>query len=109
VSQFFPTADEQARHTIFPGVTIATSCGEKMMISMVDLEPYAVVEWHSHPHEQCGMIVKGRAIFFIGDEQKELQTGDVYFMPGNVRHKVTALDQPVQAIDIFTPVREEYR
>jgi hypothetical protein len=33
----------------------------------------------------------------------------LYRIPGNVRHKVIALDQPVRAIDIFSPVREEYR
>jgi quercetin dioxygenase-like cupin family protein len=79
------------------------------MISVVDLEPHSVVELHSHPHEQCGMLLKGRAIFFIGDEQKTIQAGDVYFMPSNVPHKVVVLDDFTQAIDIFTPIREEYR
>jgi len=80
-----------------------------MMMSVVDLAPRAVVEEHQHPHEQVGMLLEGRAIFFIGGEQKTLQTGDMYRIPGNVRHKVIALDQPVRAIDIFCPVREEYR
>jgi hypothetical protein len=38
-----------------------------------------------------------------------LQAGDLYRIPGQVRHKVIALDQPVRALDIFCPVREEYR
>jgi quercetin dioxygenase-like cupin family protein len=80
-----------------------------MMMSVVDIAPHAVVEEHQHPHEQMGMLLEGRAIFFIGDEQKTLQTGDLYRIPGNVRHKVIALDEPVRAIDIFCPVREEYR
>lgn len=109
MSQYFPTHDEQARHTIFPGVQIATCAGERLMISVVDLAAHSVVEQHSHPHEQCGMLLQGRAIFFIGDEQKTLQAGDVYFMPGNVPHKVIVLDEPARAIDIFTPIRDEYR
>jgi quercetin dioxygenase-like cupin family protein len=109
VSQYFPTSTEQGRHTIFPGVSISTSAGERLMISVVDLAPHSVVEQHSHPHEQCGMLLRGRAIFFIGDEQKTLQPGDVYFMPGNVPHKVIVLDEPTQAIDVFTPIRDEYR
>ncbi len=80
-----------------------------MMMSVVDIAPHAVVEEHQHPHEQVGMLLEGRAIFFIGGEQKTLQAGDLYRIPGNVRHKVIALDQPVRAIDIFCPVREEYR
>jgi quercetin dioxygenase-like cupin family protein len=109
LSVYFPSREEQGKHTIFPGVEIATSAGERLMISVVDLAPNSVVALHSHPHEQCGMLLKGRAIFFIGDEQKTLQAGDVYFMPGNVPHKVIVLDEPTQAIDVFTPIRDEYR
>jgi quercetin dioxygenase-like cupin family protein len=109
VSLYFPSAEECGRHTIFPGVTIRTAAAEKMMVSVVDLAPHSIVEEHAHPHEQVGVLVEGRATFFIGDEQKTLQAGDLYRIPGHVRHKVIALDQPVKAIDIFCPVREEYR
>jgi quercetin dioxygenase-like cupin family protein len=109
MSLYFPSADEGARHTIFPGVHIKTYAAEKMMLSVVDLESRAMVEEHAHPHEQVGMVLAGRATFFIGGEQKTLQPGDVYRIPGNVRHKVIALDGPARAIDIFYPVREEYR
>jgi len=108
VSRFFPTPDECARHTIFPGVHIRTCATERMMVSVVDLEPHSVVEEHSHPHDQVGMLLEGKAIFFIGDEQKTLQAGDIWLIPGGVRHKVITLDQPTRALDIFTPVREEY-
>jgi quercetin dioxygenase-like cupin family protein len=109
MSSYFPAADECGSHTIFPGVVIRTCAGERMMMSVVDLAPGAVVEEHSHPHEQVGMLLAGRAIFFIGAEQKTLQTGDLYVIPGNTLHKVIALDHSVQALDIFYPVREEYR
>ena len=79
------------------------------MLSVVDFNPHAVVEEHAHPHEQVGMVLEGRAIFVIGSEEKTLQPGDLYRIPGHVRHKVIALDRPVRALDIFYPVREEYR
>ena len=109
MSLYFPTADECSRHTIFPGVTIHTCAVDKMMMSVVDLQPNSVVEEHQHPHEQVGMLLEGRATFFIGGEEKTLQAGDLYRIPGNVRHKVIALDRPVKAIDIFCPIREDYR
>jgi quercetin dioxygenase-like cupin family protein len=109
VSLYFPAPDELSRHTIFPGVHIGTAAAERMMLSVVDLEPHAVVEEHAHPHEQVGMLLAGRAVFIIGGERKELQAGDLYRIPGNVRHKVVALDEPVRALDIFNPVREDYR
>ncbi|MBM4071648.1 MAG: cupin domain-containing protein [Planctomycetes bacterium] len=108
MSRYFPETGERARHTIFPGVNIAACAGDKLMLSLVDMLPHAVVEEHEHPHEQAGMILSGKAIFIIGGEQKTLRAGDMYLIPGNVRHKVIALDEPVQALDIFQPVRTEY-
>jgi quercetin dioxygenase-like cupin family protein len=109
MSLYFPSADECARHTIFTGVHIRTCAADKMMLSVVDLEPHAVVEEHAHPHEQVGMLLAGRATFYIGSEQKTLEPGDLYRIPSNVRHKVVVLDEPARALDIFYPVREEYR
>lgn len=108
MSKFFPTPDECGRHTIFPGVHLRTCAAEKMMLSHVDLEPHAVVEEHSHPHEQVGMLLEGQATFFIGDEQKTLGPGDMWRIPGGVRHRVVVGDQPARAIDIFCPIREDY-
>jgi quercetin dioxygenase-like cupin family protein len=109
MSLYFPTADEFARHTIFPGVHIQTCAAEKMMLSVAELEPHAVVPEHSHPHEQVGIVLQGRIIFTIGNEQKTLQAGDLFRIPGGVPHKVIALDEPAKVLDIFCPIREEYR
>jgi quercetin dioxygenase-like cupin family protein len=109
MSLYFPAAAECGRHTIFPGVHIQTCALDKLMLSLVELEPHSVVEEHTHPHEQAGIWLKGRAVFTIGDEQKTVQPGDVYRIPGNVRHKVVVLDEPARALDVFCPVREEYR
>ena len=109
MSTFFPAPSECSRHAIFPGVTIRTCAGEKMMMSLVDLEPHSVVEEHSHPHEQVGLILKGRATFFVGGEQKTLGPGDMYRAPGGVRHRVTPVEWPLKILDVFYPIRDEYR
>jgi quercetin dioxygenase-like cupin family protein len=109
MSRYFPSPEECARHTIFPGVIVRTCTAEKMMLSVADLAPHAVVEEHSHPHEQVGIVLEGRATFWIGGEEKTLQAGDLFRIPGNVPHKVVALERPVRALDIFHPIREEYR
>jgi quercetin dioxygenase-like cupin family protein len=109
MSLYFPSADEYGRHTIFPGVTIQTCAAEKMMLSVVDLQPHSVVLEHSHPHEQVGMLLEGEAIFTIGGERKLLKAGDMWRIPGNVPHKVEMMDKPARAIDVFYPVRDEYR
>jgi quercetin dioxygenase-like cupin family protein len=108
MTNYFPTRDQFARHNIFPGVNVATCTCEKLMMSVADFEPHAVVEEHSHPHEQVGIVLQGKAIFIIGGVEKTLGPGDLFRIPGNVRHKVIALDQPVKALDVFHPIREDY-
>jgi quercetin dioxygenase-like cupin family protein len=109
MSLYFPTGDDCARHTIFPGVSIATCTAEKMMLSHVTMEPGAIVAEHQHPHEQVGMVLEGTADFFIGAEHKLMRKGDMYRIPGNVKHRVVALEEGLKALDIFFPLREDYR
>jgi quercetin dioxygenase-like cupin family protein len=109
MSLYFPTDQECTHRSIFPGVTIHACAAEKMMLSHAVLGPHAVVEEHSHPHEQVGMMLEGQAIFFIGDEEKTLKAGDMYRIPGNVKHRVVALADGARALDIFCPIREDYR
>src|SRR5208283_5166773 len=101
MSLYFPSADECARHTIFPGVRIQTCAADKMMLSVVDFEADAAVAEHCHPHEQVGMVLEGRLQFFIGSEQKVLGPGDLYRIPGGVPHRAVALDGRARALDIF--------
>ncbi len=109
MSLYFPAADECSVHNIFPGVCVRTCSAEKMMLSLATLEPHSVVEEHAHPHEQVGLVLEGRAVFTIGGESKTLGPGDLFRIPGGVKHKVVALDRPVRALDVFHPIREDYR
>ncbi len=104
----FVRASEGSRFTIFPGVNIRTAAGLEIMLSDVLLEPGAIVAAHAHPHEQVGMVLSGSATFFIGHEQSQLTSGDMYFIPGNVPHRVIAGEEGCRALDVFHPVREDY-
>jgi quercetin dioxygenase-like cupin family protein len=55
------------------------------------------------------MVLAGRALFHIGNEEKTLGPGDLYLIPGGVVHRVVAGEEGLRALDIFTPVRDEYR
>jgi quercetin dioxygenase-like cupin family protein len=109
MSRFFPESAECGHHIIFGNIPIRTLAGEHLQLALVDLPADGVVEWHSHVNEQMGMLVSGQALFEIGDEKKTLQPGDMYFMPSNVKHRVTPIGGPARAIDVFYPIRAEYR
>ena len=109
MSKYFVTRAECSRHTIFPGVNIFTTAGEKMMLSLVEFEPRSIVQPHSHPHEQMGLLVEGTLTFTIGDETRTLAPGEMWRIPGGVVHSAVAGDFPVKALDAFYPIREDYR
>ena len=106
---YFVDKEQCSRHAIFPGVEIFTTAGEKIMLSLVEFEAGAVVEEHSHPHEQAGMVVQGEFDMTIGGETRRLKVGDSYVIPGGVEHRVDCLDGWALALDIFSPPREEYK
>jgi quercetin dioxygenase-like cupin family protein len=109
MSRYFPEPADCGHHTIFGSTCIRTCAGEHVQLSLVDIPPNGVVDWHQHDNEQVGMMISGRATFYIGDEVKTLGPGDFYLIPGGVRHRVEAHEIPAQALDVFYPIRNEYR
>lgn len=106
---FFVDKNDCSRHQIFPGVQIFTTTGDAIMLSLVEFEPHAVVEEHSHPHEQMGLMLEGEAEFIIGGQSQIVRAGGMWRIPGGVPHKVIAGNRPVKALDVFHPIREDYR
>lgn len=100
---------ERTPKELFPGALSRTFWGEQMLFSLLELAPGCVVPRHSHPHEQAGIMLEGEMEFTIGDETRIVRTGDIFFIPGGVEHSVRVLDTPVRALDVFSPVREEYK
>ena len=101
--------DEANPVEMLPGVVRRTlNEGERTMLCEIALAKGSVVPLHTHPHEQIGYLSRGRIIFRIGDEERELREGDSWCVPSNVPHMVTTLEDSV-AIDIFSPPRDEYR
>lgn len=93
---------------MFPGVVRRTlSWGERTLLVELTMAAGSEVPWHSHPHEQIGYVVRGRFLFDIGDECREVSATDSYLVPSGVRHRVRNLEDTVVA-DIFSPVRDDY-
>ncbi len=106
--RYFIPAGCGTHRRLFPGVEIRAIAGEGLMLSLVTFEPGAAVPEHSHPHEQMGMMISGQAEFTVGGITRVLGPGDLWRIPGNVPHRVVALDGPAVALDVFHPVRDDY-
>ena len=101
---------QQPSKTIFPGVTLTTAWGNEIMMSFVQFERAdALVPEHYHPHEQMGMGLEGTFELIIDGEARLIHAGDSYWVPSNVPHSARSVGGPARALDIFHPIREDYK
>ena len=106
---YFHNAAEREAKALAPGIQAKTFWGEKMMMSLVDIEPNSALPLHSHPHEQQGIVISGELEMTIGGETQLIKPGDLYVIPGGVEHGAKTGATGAQVLDIFDPVRDEYK
>jgi len=93
---------------VAPGVRIRAPYGQNLMLSRVEFDAGAVVSLHSHPHEQGGVMLEGKMKFTIAGETRVVTPGESFIIPPNVPHRAEAVEGPCVALDIFSPIREDY-
>jgi len=102
--------EEAARFHIFNGILgriIFSS--ENVMFLLVEIEPRGVVPEHSHPHEQMGICLKGKAEFRSGEESVIVDEGTFYWIKPGEKHSVRSLVDEISVfLDVFNPPREDY-
>lgn len=81
--------------------------GRRTLLTEFRLTHGSVLPRHAHPHEQTGYLVAGRLRLTVGEETRELGAGDAWCIPGGTEHLAEALDDVV-AVEVFSPVREDY-
>lgn len=100
--------DQIPFNELAPGVRIRAPYGENLMLSLLEMDEGAVVNRHHHPHEQGGILLEGRMELSIGDDTRMVEPGEAYLIPPGVPHRAVAVGGPARALDIFSPVREDY-
>ncbi|WP_222984919.1 cupin domain-containing protein [Flagellimonas meishanensis] len=73
-----------------------------------EVEKNAEVPEHHHVHEQIMHVVQGRFEFTLDGKTAVYEPGDVVLIPSNIPHSGKALTD-CKLMDVFSPVREEYR
>ena len=94
---------------IWDGVHGRVVHGERITFSVIELDPGAVVPEHSHEQEQLGMCLSGSLVFRVGDEERDLEAGGIWCIPGNVPHEVHVGPEGAVVIDVFAPTRDDWR
>ncbi len=87
----------QAWHTV-----VAT--GTHQELNWVKFAPGSIYLLHSHPYEQTSIVIQGRMRLTVGDEDREVGPGDMWFAASDVPHGGEILgDEPVIFIDVYSP------
>lgn len=105
----FKSLSEASSYPLAPGATAKPLFGERGMLNLVELAPDAEVATHSHPHEQIGLILRGSMEMTIGGERRTCGPMDGFVAPGGVEHSGRAGAEGATVVDVFVPVRDDYR
>ena len=93
---------------VAPNAMTKTFWGEKMLLSLIEMEPQTEVPTHQHPHEQVGIVLEGEVLLWIGTEKRLLKSGDCFIIPSNIDHGARTESTHTLIADIFSPVREDF-
>lgn len=80
---------------------------KNLMMVLVEFKKGSIGYLHKHPHTQVTYIINGSFEVTIGEEKKIQKAADCYFLPPDIPHGVTALEDS-SLVDVFTPHREDF-
>ena len=63
---------------------------------------------HAHPHEQVANVLQGTFEMTVDGETKVIKPGDVVIIPAHAKHRGTSITDCL-ILDVFYPIREDYR
>jgi quercetin dioxygenase-like cupin family protein len=91
------------------GIRSRVFSGKNIQLSVVRFEPHSAGSIHCHPEEQWGILIEGECVRIQGGVEVAVRKGDFWHTPGGVMHGVRTGDVGAVVLDVFSPVREEYR
>ena len=94
---------------IWDGVLARPLHGDRVTIGFVDIDPGVLVPEHRHDNEQVGFVQRGSVIMTIAGQARELQVGGTYSIAGGVPHSAKAGPDGASVVDVFAPVREDWK
>lgn len=94
--------------TIIEGIGGRYVHGDQCTMGLVEIQAGAHLPLHHHVHEQLTFILEGELDMEIGGQSVNLKAGDYHVIHSNVPHSAIARVN-CKLIDVFSPVREDYK
>jgi quercetin dioxygenase-like cupin family protein len=93
---------------LMEGITGHYAHGSSMSFGYVTVKAGTDMPVHQHVHEQITYILEGQLDMLIDGQKHSLTAGMVYVIPSGTLHGAYAVTD-CTVIDVFSPVREEYK
>lgn len=93
---------------LMPGYHGKMVHGKQLTWAFWTVEEGAEVPEHHHSHEQMMHVVEGQFEFTLNGQTQVYIDGAIVPIPSNIPHSGKALTA-CKLMDVFSPVREEYR
>ena len=90
---------------IWDGIVGRSVHGDRVTLSVLELDAGAVVPEHSHENEQLGVLVEGAVTFTIGAETRELAPGGTWCIAAHVPHSVVVGPDGALIVEVFAGSR----
>jgi quercetin dioxygenase-like cupin family protein len=94
---------------MLPGIGRRAVWLSGVMLTFFTFEPRSVVPEHRHPNEQITWVTRGAMRFTLDGETRILRPGDGACIPANAPHSAVVLDEATEAVDAWSPPREDYK
>jgi quercetin dioxygenase-like cupin family protein len=104
----FANAGELPPQQIWDGILGRTVHGERVTLSLLELEPDTVVPEHAHENEQVGILLDGSMTFTVGDETAEIRPGGTWRILANVPHSVVTGPDGAVLVEVWSPIRSDW-
>lgn len=100
--------DEVAPREVQPGHRARFVHAKNMTVAHWRIDAGSSIPEHDHPHEQVVNMIAGRYELTVAGKPLLLEPGMVVVIPSGVRHSGRAITDAL-LLDVFYPVREDYR
>jgi quercetin dioxygenase-like cupin family protein len=104
----FADVGSLAPQQIWDGIVGRTVHGERVTLSVLELEAGAAVPEHAHANEQVGVLLEGSVTFTIGGETRELRPGATWCILADVPHSVVVGADGALIVEVFSPIRDDW-
>lgn len=100
--------DDIPAEDVRPGVRRRAFGDDGCLLVLNECEPGMDLNPHVHDFVQIAMILKGRAIYQVGDVRNEMGPGSIVLIPPGVEHHIDPIgDETVHNLDVFAPARAD--